>query len=51
MIVCPLSAELRSIFDVDSSDELHELLSGLPLFRFMDIKVMPLATQPSDVKA
>jgi muconolactone D-isomerase len=40
-----------SIFDVDSSDELHELLSGLPLFRFMDIKVMPLATQPSDVKA
>jgi muconolactone D-isomerase len=40
-----------SIFDVDSSDELHELLSGLPLFPFMDIKVMPLATHPSDVKA
>ena len=40
-----------SIFDVDSSDELHELLSGLPLFPFMNIKVMPLATHPSDIKA
>ena len=40
-----------SIFDVDSSDELHELLSGLPLFPFMDIKVMVLATHPSDIKA
>jgi muconolactone D-isomerase len=40
-----------SIFDVDSNDELHELLSGLPLFPFMDIKVMPLATHPSDIKA
>jgi len=40
-----------SIFDVDSTDELHELLSGLPLFPFMDIKVMPLATHPSDIKA
>jgi muconolactone D-isomerase len=40
-----------SIFDVDSTDELHELLSGLPLFPYMDIKVMALATHPSDVKA
>jgi len=40
-----------SIFDVDSSDELHDLLSGLPLFPFMDVKVMPLATHPSDIKA
>jgi muconolactone D-isomerase len=40
-----------SIFDVDSSDELHELLCGLPLFPFMDIKVIPLATHPSDIKA
>jgi muconolactone D-isomerase len=40
-----------SIFDVDSCDELHELLSGLPLFPFMDIKVMPLATHPSDINA
>ncbi|AIJ22266.1 muconolactone Delta-isomerase [Amycolatopsis methanolica] len=38
-----------SIFDVSSNDELHELLSGLPLFPYMDIRVMPLATHPSKV--
>ncbi|RHW26180.1 muconolactone Delta-isomerase [Nocardioides immobilis] len=38
-----------SIFDVDSTDELHALISGLPLFSFMDIKVTPLATHPSDI--
>jgi muconolactone D-isomerase len=40
-----------SILDVASNDELHELLSGLPLFPYMDIKVTPLATHPSDVEA
>jgi muconolactone D-isomerase len=40
-----------SIFDVTSNDELHEVLSGLPLFPYMDIAVTPLATHPSDVKA
>ena len=38
-----------SIFDVDSHDELHELLSSLPLFPFMTIRVTPLATHPSKV--
>jgi muconolactone D-isomerase len=38
-----------SIFDVASNDELHDLLSGLPLFPYMDITVTPLATHPSDV--
>ena len=38
-----------SIFDVASTDELHELLSGLPLFPHMEIRVTPLATHPSDV--
>ncbi|MEB3022631.1 muconolactone Delta-isomerase [[Mycobacterium] crassicus] len=38
-----------SIFDVESNDELHEILSGLPLFAYMDIRVTPLATHPSDV--
>ena len=38
-----------SIFDVESNDHLHELLSGLPLFAFMDITVTPLATHPSDI--
>lgn len=40
-----------SIFDVESNDELHQLISGLPLFPYMDIRVTPLATHPSDVKA
>ncbi|KUI23879.1 muconolactone delta-isomerase [Mycobacterium sp. IS-1742] len=38
-----------SIFDVASNDELHELISALPLFPFMDIHVTPLAKHPSDV--
>ena len=40
-----------SIFDVDSNDELHDLLSGLPLFAYMDIQVTPLARHPSDIEA
>ncbi|MDP9983817.1 muconolactone D-isomerase [Pseudarthrobacter oxydans] len=39
-----------SIFDVDSNDELHEILQNLPLFPFMAISVVPLAKHPSDVK-
>ncbi len=38
-----------SIFDVESVDELHTLLSSLPLFPFMDIKVTPLARHPSAI--
>lgn len=38
-----------SIFDVSSNDELHELLSGLPLFPYMQIKVTPLAKHPSAI--
>lgn len=38
-----------SIFDVESTDELHELLSGLPLFPYMTVKVTPLATHPSKI--
>jgi muconolactone D-isomerase len=40
-----------SIFDVDSNDELHDILSGLPLFPYMDIKTTPLVKHPSDVNA
>ena len=36
-----------SIFDVETNDELHALLMGLPLGRFMEIAVRPLATHPS----
>ena len=40
-----------SIFDVESNDELHQLLSALPLFPYMHIRVTPLATHPYDVTA
>jgi muconolactone D-isomerase len=39
-----------SIFDVESNDEMHTLLSELPLFPYLDIHVTPLATHPSDPK-
>jgi muconolactone D-isomerase len=39
-----------SIFDVESHDELHALLSGLPLFPFMDVAVTPLARHPSAIE-
>lgn len=38
-----------SVFDVESNDALHELLSGLPLFPYMDITVTALARHPSDI--
>lgn len=40
-----------SILDVESNDALHDLLSGLPLFPYMNIKVTALARHPSDVHA
>ena len=36
-----------SVFDVGSHDELHAILSGLPLFPFMEFAVTPLARHPS----
>ena len=38
-----------SIFDVQSAAELHELLTGLPLFPFMEIKVTALCRHPSSI--
>lgn len=39
-----------SIFDVSDNEELHQILSHLPLFPYMDIKVIPLCTHPSDLQ-
>jgi muconolactone D-isomerase len=39
-----------SVFDVASHDALHELLSTLPLFPFMEVAVTPLARHPSAVE-
>jgi len=36
-----------SVFDVENHDELHAILSALPLFPFMEIAVTPLARHPS----
>lgn len=38
-----------SILDVESVDELHAILSSLPLFPYLRIEVTPLATHPSDL--
>ena len=38
-----------SVIDVESNDELHRLLSGLPLFPYMKIHVTPLARHPSAI--
>ena len=35
-----------SIFDVESNSELHDILTSLPLFPFMEMKVTPLCRHP-----
>ena len=39
-----------SIFDVDDHDELHTILSGFPIFNYMDVKITPLAKHPNALK-
>lgn len=39
-----------SVFDVASNDALHDLLSQLPLFPYMQIEVTPLAHHPSAIE-
>ncbi|WP_455554413.1 muconolactone Delta-isomerase [Comamonas sp.] len=39
-----------SVFDVQSNDELHDILSALPLFPYMQISVTPLAKHPSSIR-
>lgn len=36
-----------SVFDVADHDALHAILSALPLFPYMTVKVIPLARHPS----
>ncbi|MGW7536231.1 muconolactone Delta-isomerase [Amycolatopsis sp. NPDC054798] len=38
-----------SVLDVADHDELHQILSNLPLFPYMDIQVTALARHPSKV--
>ncbi len=42
-IVHPIGRDAWScIFHVDTHDELHKVLSGLPMFPYLDIEVVPL---------
>jgi len=38
-----------SIFDVQDNAELHDILVGLPLFPFMDVRVIALCRHPSSL--
>jgi muconolactone D-isomerase len=38
-----------SIFDVSSNDELHDILTALPLYPYMRIEVTPLCRHPSSI--
>jgi len=39
-----------SVFDVEDNAELQTLISGLPLFPYMEINVKPLCRHPSSVR-
>lgn len=38
-----------SIFNVADNQELHDILTGLPLYPFMEISVQPLCRHPSAI--
>lgn len=38
------------LFDVEGNDELHDLISGFPLFPYLDIDVTPLAKHPNSIR-
>ncbi|NHU84019.1 muconolactone Delta-isomerase [Kocuria sp. JC486] len=39
-----------SIFDVESNDRLHEILSGFPMFPYMSIETTPLSKHPNSIR-
>ncbi|SDL23701.1 muconolactone delta-isomerase [Modicisalibacter muralis] len=39
-----------SIFDVEDNAELQKIVSGLPLFPYMEISVKPLCRHPSSIR-
>lgn len=40
----------HSLFEVESNDELHAILSGFPMYAYMKIKVTALAKHPNSLK-
>ena len=45
----PAATRTSACSTSSSVDELHELLSGLPLFPYLDIRVTPLARHPNAI--
>lgn len=39
-----------SVFDVESNDELHQILSSFPMYPYMKIKATPLAKHPNSIR-
>jgi muconolactone D-isomerase len=39
-----------SIFNVDDTDELHAILSSLPLFPYMEVEVTALCRHPASIE-
>ena len=39
-----------SIFDCADNDELHQVLTSLPLFPYFTVKIVPLAKHPSAIR-
>ena len=40
-----------SVFDVENPAELHEILSSLPLYTFMDVEVIALCRHPGSLES
>jgi muconolactone D-isomerase len=39
-----------SIFDVESNEELHDIMMSLPLYPYMKVAVTPLLRHPSSIR-
>ncbi len=40
-----------SIYDVEDNEELQQIMAGFPMFKYMDVKITPLATHPNRTDA
>ena len=39
-----------SLFEVESNQRLHEILSGFPMYPYMDIEITPLCKHPNSIR-
>ena len=40
-----------SIYDVENNDELQQIMAGFPMFKYMNVKITPLAQHPNGTDA